>query len=336
MNNVFQSRRTFLQSLSGISASAYFFGSCSDDSGTSPTPSLYAPRGGRGNLFLDEFNRPILVCVEGQDFEAMIQEGLSRLGGLQTLVDNNQTVLIKPNCNYSDIYPGISSVDCITSLIGAVLDVLTGTVQVGDQGYQSSSIVYPYLDLKNHVTNAGGTLLGFTLDQVYRVRGDNWDQDIPDCEVYRQVYDSPIILNCCVLKRHHSAVMTGSLKNNVGDIAGPNANKFRNYLHTLDGDAFQQCVAEIAALIRPELNVVDARQVLTKDGPFAHSGVPVWANKLILCGDMVATDAYGAQLLAFHDETFSADMIQPTLERAEQLGLGTSDLSQVTVIEVSL
>lgn len=331
-----QSRRRFLQNLSGLAASMLFFGSCSDDSGTGPSPSVYAPRTGPGNLFLDGSNRPILVCVEGQDFGAMLQEGLNQLGGLGLLVDNNQTVLIKPNCNYSDIYPGISSVDSITSLINAVREVSSGAIQVGDQGYQSSSIVYPYMDLKTQVTDAGATLIGFTQSNVYQVRRDGWEQDVPNCEVYCQVYDSPIIINCCVLKRHRYAVMTSSLKNNVGAIAGPNATKFRDYLHNLDGDAFQQCVAEIAGLIRPELNVVDARQVLTVNGPFTSSGVPVWANKLILCGDMVATDAYGAQLLAAHDATFSADMIQPTLERAEQLGLGTSDLNQVTIIEVSI
>jgi len=331
-----QSRRRFLQDLSGIAASILFFGSCSDDSGTNSPPNFYPPRAGKTNPFVDGDNRPLLICIEGQDFEAMLQEGLNRLGGLGLLVDNNQSVLIKPNCNYSDIYPGISSVDCITSLINAVGQVSSGTIRVGDQGFQSSSIVYPHMNLEQSVINAGGDLITFSQTQIYTVRRSAWGEEIPDCYIYTPVYDSPIIINCCVLKRHHAAIMTSSLKNNVGAVLGPQMTRFRQYLHSLEDDAFQQCVAEIAGLIRPELNVVDARQVLTVDGPFTSSGVPVWANKLIISGDMVATDAYGAQLLAAHDGTFTADMIQPALERAEQLGLGTSDLNQVTIIEVSI
>jgi uncharacterized protein YecE (DUF72 family) len=52
-------------------------------------------------------------------------------------------------------------------------------------------------------------------------------------------------------------------------------------------------------------------------------------NRLILCGDVVATDAYCARLLAEHDGTFSPEMIAGQLKHAAALGLGTADLDAV-------
>ena len=50
---------------------------------------------------------------------------------------------------------------------------------------------------------------------------------------------------------------------------------------------------------------------------------------------MVATDTYCANLLAEHDSGFSPAMIYSLLTKAEELGLGTADLGNAEVIEVS-
>jgi hypothetical protein len=97
-----------------------------------------------------------------------------------------------------------------------------------------------------------------------------------------------------------------------------------------------QEVAEIAGLVNPELCVVDARSILTRNGPSYYNGIVKDIHRLIICGDMVATDVYCAQLMQQHDPTFSAPTIQPALQRAEELGLGTADLNNVEVIEVNL
>jgi hypothetical protein len=59
------------------------------------------------------------------------------------------------------------------------------------------------------------------------------------------------------------------------------------------------------------------------------------ANRLVICGDMVATDAYCAQIMEQYDSTFSRSMIELTLERAELRGLGTANLANVEIIEIT-
>ncbi len=64
--------------------------------------------------------------------------------------------------------------------------------------------------------------------------------------------------------------------------------------------------------------------------------VPVKVYKSIICGDMVATDAYCTRLLEQHDGSFRADTQATFLERASVLGSGEMDLRRVEVLEISV
>ncbi len=332
------SRRDFLKNLSGAAASAIILGSCADSkqSKSEPKeeePTILSPRSKAANPFVNQAGRPLLVCVTGTDFETMLAAGLSRLGGLSSLISANQDVLIKPNCNASNPYPGITDVNSLLSIIREVKKVTSGTVSVGDQGYQNSSAVYTYSGMNPQVEQAGATLL--TLSETYRVRRNSWASNVPDFNVYTDVYDAPIIISTCVLKRHHTANYTCAIKNNVGTVAGPGAVSTRRYLH-YESPSFMDTVVEIAGVVNPDLNIVDARTVLTVGGPDYSDGVPVDANKVVLCGDIVATDAYCAEILAGLDQGFTLDMGFPIIYGADALGLGTSDLSEVEVIEITV
>lgn len=334
-----QTRRQFIKDCSQATASILLFGACAkgdESSINQPEVIIKNPRQPLPNPYVTGDGKPILVCVEGTDFDRMLSAGLDALGGLDNLVNDNQDVLIKPNCNYADPYPGASSVNSVSSLISAVKGVSGGTACVGDQGWMDTGEVYEYMGMTSGVDAAGGVLLTFSDDDAYRVKNPAWTDIQGYFWVYSEVYDSPVIISLCSLKRHIYARMTCALKNNVGTIRGSGMTSSRAVLHDKQDAEFLQLVAEFAGLVNPDLTVVDARTVLTRNGPLYNSGTPVQANKLVICGDMVATDAYCAQIMQQHDSTFSPSMLDPTLERAELRGLGTADLSNVEVLEISV
>ncbi len=336
------SRRTFIKTISGAAASVVLFGNCksttSDNSGNTgnqnPVRETHAPRTPRPNPYVTGDGRPILVAVTGTDFAQMLRTGLNALGGLGLLLGPNQDVLIKPNYNNFDPYPATTSPSSLADIVREARAVTGGDVGAGDEGYVASSIVYSQLGLETLITGAGGRLVSFS--STYDVRQDTWANLKPDFLVYQDVYDAPVIINTCVLKRHHTADLTCSLKNNVGVVDGTQMTGTRYYLHR-EADSFFVEVAEIAALVRPELNIVDARSILTVNGPTIDLGVvEEGVNKVILCGDMVATDTYCGQLMETYDPNFVVGgPFKETLDRAEQLGLGTGDLSQVEIIEIN-
>jgi uncharacterized protein (DUF362 family) len=180
---------------------------------------------------------------------------------------------------------------------------------------------------------AGADLL--VMSQTYPVKRSGWSLNTQNFVVYSAIYDAPIIINSCVLKRHHTADHSCALKNNVGTVSGPGLVSTRNYLHREALD-FRETLAEIAFAVNPELNIVDARTVLTVAGPSYYSGVPVQANKMVLCGDIVATDMYCQEILAEFDPDFAPEELGGVTSYAQALGMGTADLNKVEILEISI
>jgi hypothetical protein len=59
-------------------------------------------------------------------------------------------------------------------------------------------------------------------------------------------------------------------------------------------------------------------------------------GEVVISGDIVAADAYCAQMMEANDAAFSVSYINETLQRAVDLGLGISDLNQVEIINISV
>jgi uncharacterized protein (DUF362 family) len=141
-----------------------------------------------------------------------------------------------------------------------------------------------------------------------------------------------------MIKRHDAARFTCALKNHFGSVYGPLRFVAHRKLQASHkgGKFFDRALAEFADSVRPELNIVDGRSLLVRDGPTlgGRAEVESGVNRIILCGDMLATDVYCSQLMQEHDETFSPDMISIQLETAEKLGLGVKDLKNVVVKEI--
>jgi len=332
MYNHLKTRRGFLKSLLNGAAALFAFGPLAKFVRGDTT--ALDPRVRRRNPYVMPDGRPKLVCVTGDNYDRMLQAGLAAIGGLDLLVNRDQDVLIKPNLVYTEAYPTTSAIGSIVSTIQAVQAVSSGAVNVGDAGGIDNQQIYDYLGIEGPITEAGANLLMFS--DTYLVRRDTWPEEMPDFEVWTDIYDTPILINLCSLKRHYAAFMTCAIKHHVGAISGPDRVDSRGYLHGFDDQSFEflTTLAEIAGLVNPELTIVDARQIMAINGPIMMYGGEIRGmDKIVICGDMVAADAYCAQLMEQYDETFDSSWVNQTLQRAVDLNLGTADLNQVEIIE---
>jgi len=337
-------RRRFLREVAGTAA-ALGVGACgggggspsSPGSATTPTPSApvaaLGPRVRQPNPFVTADGRPVLVSVEGRDFDLMLERGLRELGGLARLISGGSDVLVNPNFNLAEEYPGISRASSVVAVVREARAVTTGQVAVADEGYDPGPAVYTYLGLYDAVAAVGGEVGGF--GQTHAVRREAWAPSRPNFEVYTLAYEAPIILSLCNVKRHRLAGYSCAIKNNVGIVPGSGATLTRAWLHSPANDLLNE-VAEIAGLVNPELFIVDAQSILTVRGPSIAEGVPVEAHRLILCGDMLATDAYCTRLLEAYDPGYQARAADRLLGISAALGLGQPDLAQVDVRELTV
>jgi uncharacterized protein (DUF362 family) len=306
------------------------------------------PRKGKGNLFKED-GKPLLVVVEGKDVEKMLDKGLELLGGIDKIINKNDDIFLKPNYGSHRAYPTGSDPNFLVSIANRLKQTGSGNITICDS---SDAYVlnryndYQYVFKENNVFETGKkagieVICTHPTDEkeYISVYSDKWTKN-PLIRANKHMLPAPVIINQPMLKRHGNAFMTCALKNFFGAVFQPQRMDAHNQLRNNDEagkDFFMKTIAEFADAIRPELTIVDARQIMTVKGPsLKKDSVIKDVNKLILSGDMVATDTYCAQILDENDVSFKKEMILPTLEYAQKLGLGTMDLSQVKVKEVTV
>ncbi len=288
-----------------------------------------------------EQGRPLLVVVEGEDLPAMLRSGLEALGGLDKLTSLGREALLKGNFVAPQPYPVTTPPD----LVLAVADVFK------QAGFRRSTLfeaqgsrIQPGFEPETILRRAGAldrvreggveVVAADVLerDQFRLVRNPAWSI-AKAVAVHRRLLDAGVIVSLPVVKRHDAARFTCALKMHFGSVSLAD----RMVAHKNEGrhEYFDQRLVHFADAVRPELTIVDARALLTRRGPTLSAGGEVvrGVNRIVLCADMVATDAYCARLMAQHDPTFSTDMIDAQLALAQSLGLGTADLTRVKVVE---
>jgi uncharacterized protein (DUF362 family) len=314
--------------------------------GMKAAPAL-KPRQGKGNLFMDN-GSPILVVVEGREADRMLAKGLEALGGLANLLHSDDRVFIKPNYGSHRAYPTGSDPNFLVSIAAQLRQYGDKQITICDSsdGYVLNRYDDPaYVFKENRVFEIGReagveVICTHPKDEAeyVPVYSDHWEMN-PKIKVNRQLLQAPIVVNQPMLKKHGEAKMTCALKNFFGAVYQPQRMNAHKQLHengTEGRDFFMKTIAEFADVIRPELTIVDARQIMTVRGPSLKEGSIIKeVNRLILSGDMVATDAYCATILDEHDEKFTRETVDTTLEYAHLLGLGERDLRKVTTIEVT-
>jgi uncharacterized protein (DUF362 family) len=303
------------------------------------------PRKAKPNLFTAD-GKPLLVSVEGTDAEKMLAVGLKLIGGLEKIVTAGGDALIKPNYGSHRIYPTGSDPHFLVSIANHLKKNKAGKVTICDSS--DAYVLNRYNDhehvFKTHNVFEIGKKAGVEVVCVHPkdeklyvpVYSDKW-KVYPEIKAIPRMLNASVVINQPMLKKHIAAHMTCALKNFFGAVYQPQRIDAHQKLKNGDRQSFMKATAEFADAIRPELNIVDARKILTVHGPsFKKKSVIKDVNTIILCGDMVATDAYCAQILDAHDETFSAGQIAETLKYAEKLGLGTANLNKVKIIEVKV
>ena len=132
------------------------------------------------------------------------------------------------------------------------------------------------------------------------------------CDCVRQL---DVLINLPVLKGHCQTRITCALKNMKGLIP----NREKRHFH---GMGLHRPIAHLNAGIRQDFILVDN---ICGDLDFEDGGNPVVMNRLIAAVDPVLCDAYVCRMLNYQPEEV------PYLSMAEALGVGSADLSRLSI-----
>ena len=304
-----------------------------------------------GNPFLREnWKNPfvrdgesLLVIVEGKDKTRMLEAGIEALGGIEGIIKEKEAV-IKPNFVSPQPYPVTTDPDFAIAIANYLKKAGSKKIIIcdapGSDLYGGKDRKFKFHKMFEKGEKAGVEVIAtdsMKKEEFIDQKRKEWEAN-PVISVNRTVLKAPVIINTVVLKKHSAARMSCSLKNNFGTVL--QTLRTNAHIKSSQGEEgmkfYMKTISEFADAVRPDLNIVDANSIMLREHLISLGGeVKTGINKMILGGDMVAIDVYCAKLLEKHDSTFSADMVSITQSYAEKLGLGTSDLSKVKIIEIT-
>lgn len=248
--------------------------------------------------------------VNGNLSEA-VKEALNAYGSINDLLRENERVLLKPNFNTADEYPGSTDLEFLREITKQVLETKVSDVYIGD------SSTFAMLKNTESVLKEKGIYELEKLDK--RVKVVNFDEgewikkEIPEGKYLKSAsvpeilnrVDRLIFLPC--LKTHFLSQYTGALKLSVG-LMKPLE---RVSLHLKN---LQEKVAELNLLFRPDLVVMDGRTCFIRKGPM--DGPREYPNLILSSKSRVDIDIEGINIIKSY-------------ERSDLYGVKTQSIPQI-------
>ncbi|MBN2356128.1 DUF362 domain-containing protein [candidate division KSB1 bacterium] len=264
-----------------------------------------------------------LAVVRNGSPAEMVRKAVEALGGMAQFVKKGQTVLLKPNIGWDRLPEQAANTnpEAVAEVVKMCLEAGAKRVRVLDRTCNEPRRCYARSGIEAAAKSAGAEVRHI-VDARFK------DVAIPDGELikswpfYRDVMDSDVFINIPIVKDHAISGATLGFKNIMGVIGGD-----RGSIH----NKFATKIVDINMPYRPALTILDGYRVLMRNGPTGGNLADVAEKKIVIAGvDMVAADTYALQLLNVNPRQAEY------LSIAEKRGMGTTDLSQVKMIEINL
>jgi len=277
-----------------------------------------------------------ISLVKTSDRQTGIRKAVELLG-INPVKDKN--VLLKPNFNTADPYPGSTHSDTLINLIGQLKHMGARSIAIGERsGPPDTADVLKQKDIYAICRRLDVRLINFEElpeDGWVKIRpeGSHWRDGF---YVAKPVLDSKCIVSTCCLKTHgFGGVFTMSLKLSVGFTHKRNMTELHSSFLSM-----RKMIAEINQAYKPSLILLDGIEAFADGGPM--QGTRKQADVLIAGTDRIAIDAAGLAVLK-HIGSNKAIMgrkifEQEQIARAVELGLGVTipgDIEFVTADEES-
>ena len=288
------------------------------------------------NLFVRD-GHPLVskVAYEG-NLKESIELSVSLIGGIKKLVKSGGTVLLKPNYNTADPFPGSSDPEFIRTIIDILYEAGAGKVIVGERtAFLQSRKVLEQAGIIEVAEKAGAEVRVFGKDgwqAIFDRKG--WRRvKVPTGQFLRKVslakeaFDVDKIVYAPLIKTHHAADFTGAIKLSMGLVK-----PFFDQI-TFHAKHLREKLAELCLAVKPDLIIMDARKVFITGGP--AKGELREPNLILASGNQVAIDVEGVKILqSYVGNSLQGknvwDLVQ--IKHAVRLGLGPHSEEEYEVI----
>jgi len=282
---------------------------------------LVDPRPRSANPWLRNDQAMVAKVKAGGDVRAAIERTIALLGSLEQVIDRGDKVLLKPNFNNQDPYPGSTDLAFLRAVVELLMEA-GAEVTIGESSggiWRPTRKVFRKLGMFELARDLGVELIAFDdkPDDWVRVRV-NGDY-LSSVSMPRSAYEADKIVYLPCLKTHNLARFSGALKLTVGFLHPGE----RRALHARH---LEQKIAEISLCWQPNLIIMDGRKAFVSGGP--ARGQLVEPEMVLASGDLMAIDVEAIKVLLAYEANnkLMADSWQlPQVVAALRHGSGTGE-----------
>jgi uncharacterized protein (DUF362 family) len=257
---------------------------------------------------------PAAVAARGANPAANVRRAMAALGGMERFVHRGEKVVIKPNVGWDRIPEQAANTDptLVAELVRLCLAAGASHVVVTDNSCNDPRRCFARSGILEAASAAGASVVDASRGRFRPAALSGYSTGL---EVLDDVLRADRVINVPVVKHHSLSRATLGMKNWMGALGTG-----RNRLH----QGINRAVAELGAMFRPTLTVMDATRVLLAGGPQGGSLADVKTVNAIAIGlDPVACEAWGAAQMGLDPRTLGF------ITEAEQRGLGRGEPSLV-------
>lgn len=270
-----------------------------------------------------------LVAVMGGEPDVMLRRALEEMGGIGKYVKKGNKVVVKPNIGWDKVPEMAANTNpiLVKELIKQCFSAGASEVLVFDHTCDNWRRSYKNSGIEDAVKEAGGKIVPGNDESMYKEVDFPKAVTLKKAKIHQALLDCDVWFNVPILKNHGGAKMTISMKNLMGIVWD------RQFFHRENLD---QCIADSCTFIKkPALNIVDAYRVLKTNGPQGRSEADVATLKTLLVSpDFVAIDTAA---IKFFNQVQEMDLNKVGyIAKAENLGIGVSDLDKLNVKRIKL
>jgi uncharacterized protein (DUF362 family) len=262
-----------------------------------------------------------LVVSKGDDPYDLTVKAVETLGGMERFVKKDSIVVVKPNIGW-DRTPeqaGNTNPFVVAALIDMAYKAGAKKVKVFDVTCNSAQMCYKNSGIEEAAKKSGAEVFYPEEWNVVKAKLP-YASPFNGWPVLKDAIECDTFINVPVLKHHGLSRLTISMKNLMGVCEGD-----RGQMHQNIGPM----LADLTDFISPDLTVVDAYRVLTKNGPQGGNLRDVTTLKTVVAGtDPVLIDSYAATLAQV--DPMSLPYIKAALDRK----LGSADIASASVKEI--
>jgi uncharacterized protein (DUF362 family) len=265
---------------------------------------------------------PTVAVVEGRDYDAITRRAIAALGGMERFVRPGNVVVVKPNIGW-DRTPELAANThplVVRAVVAEALRAGAKKVKVFDRTCNDERRCYKNSGIQGILAGMKGVELKFLEEERYRtvpLAGSA----LREWELYDEALDADVFINVPVAKHHGLTRLSLGLKNVMGVMGGN-----RGSIHR----SIDESLADINAVMKSHLTVVDATRILMDHGPQGGDPRDVKAlHTVIASRDIVAADAYATTLFGLKPADIAVTVA------AHRRGLGEMDIRRMKIVRLA-